>query len=363
MVSPYLYISQNINGTWESLSQAVKYNDLQNGLFSTTYTPVGSQIRFWFGKNWSSDVFTNTTCYVDNFKVEKTNSSSSQNSLIVIEENNYYPFGLKHKGYNELPQNASLRNPVAKKYKYQGQELEEDLGKNTYAYQWRDYDPAIGRFNKIDRFAEKYVEVSPYAFTKNNPILYREIAGDTIVDSDNIVRDYRTNITSQMTAIDEILADENFNYSAAGITRADVVKARAELSGVIDELDAMESSEQVYNVSFSSSMAKNAGAVSFNNSDNSVSIEVGQGSGLGIISQELLHGYQFQSGEISISYDNSAYGSLYDIGDETATYRREHLIVNGINGLATRQGINNAWTRSYGAQLSPPAYVGVPRQK
>lgn len=66
------------------------------------------------------------------------------------------------------------------KYKYQGQELEEELGKNTYAYQWRDYDPAIGRFNKIDRFSEKYLGVSTYAFSANSPILYREIAGDSI---------------------------------------------------------------------------------------------------------------------------------------------------------------------------------------
>ena len=27
------------------------------------------------------------------------------------------------------------------------------LSKTTYAYQWRDYDPVITRFNKIDRFA------------------------------------------------------------------------------------------------------------------------------------------------------------------------------------------------------------------
>jgi RHS repeat-associated protein len=63
---------------------------------------------------------------------------------------------------------------------FQGQELEEELGKNTLAYQWRDYDPAIGRFNKIDRFSEKYVDASPYNFTANNPIAFREVKGDSI---------------------------------------------------------------------------------------------------------------------------------------------------------------------------------------
>ena len=72
-------------------------------------------------------------------------------------------------------------NGTENKYQtFQGQELEEELGKNTLAYQWRDYDPAIARFNKIDRFAEKYYSSTPYHFADNNPIFFREIAGDSI---------------------------------------------------------------------------------------------------------------------------------------------------------------------------------------
>jgi len=63
---------------------------------------------------------------------------------------------------------------------YQGKEDEKELGKNTYAFGWRDYDPAIGRFNKIDRFAEKYYSVTPYHFSANNPIFFKEINGDSI---------------------------------------------------------------------------------------------------------------------------------------------------------------------------------------
>jgi hypothetical protein len=42
------------------------------------------------------------------------------------------------------------------------------------------YDPAIGRFNRIDRFADKYYPLSPYSFTANNPIKYVDINGDSI---------------------------------------------------------------------------------------------------------------------------------------------------------------------------------------
>jgi RHS repeat-associated protein len=123
-------------------------------------------------------------------------------NLVTLEETHYYPFGLKHGSYytsvtqkvvkkqvgdiNNLLEQADNELKIkpttntAYKYKYQGQELEEELGKNTYAYQWRDYDPAIARFNKIDRFAEKYQSMSPYHFSANNPVIFREIAGDSI---------------------------------------------------------------------------------------------------------------------------------------------------------------------------------------
>ncbi len=93
----------------------------------------------------------------------------------VVEENNYYPFGLQHKGYN------NVINGTENNYRtFQGQEEEKELGKNIYAFQWRDYDPAIGRFNKIDRFTEEYKNVSPYQFALNSPIRYTEIKGDSI---------------------------------------------------------------------------------------------------------------------------------------------------------------------------------------
>ena len=106
-------------------------------------------------------------------------------STEIVEESNYYPFGLKHKGYNGNV--SSLGNSVAQKKGFANEELEEELGKNTIAYQWRDYDPAIGRFGKVDRFAEKYYSITPYHFTANNPVFFREIAGDSI-DVGNLLK-------------------------------------------------------------------------------------------------------------------------------------------------------------------------------
>lgn len=54
------------------------------------------------------------------------------------------------------------------------------MGENTYAFGWRDYDPAIGRITKIDRFAEKNHKLTPYGYAGNNPVLINDIQGDSL---------------------------------------------------------------------------------------------------------------------------------------------------------------------------------------
>ena len=67
------------------------------------------------------------------------------------------------------------------KYKYQGQERQEELGLNVDSYKYRNYDYAIGRFFNMDRFSEKYTPISPYSHVANNPLKYVEIQGDSIM--------------------------------------------------------------------------------------------------------------------------------------------------------------------------------------
>jgi hypothetical protein len=54
------------------------------------------------------------------------------------------------------------------------------LGLDVYDYGNRNYDAAIGRFFNIDKFSEKYVDTSPYHYTKNNPIFFVDIKGDSL---------------------------------------------------------------------------------------------------------------------------------------------------------------------------------------
>ncbi len=81
----------------------------------------------------------------------------------IIEESNYYPFGLKHEGYNILTGNAAYQ------YKYNGKELQET---GMYDYGARMYMPDLGRWGVVDPLAEQYRRWSPYNYAVNNPIMF-----------------------------------------------------------------------------------------------------------------------------------------------------------------------------------------------
>ncbi|MDP2159407.1 MAG: RHS repeat-associated core domain-containing protein, partial [Flavobacterium sp.] len=116
--------------------------------------------------------------------------------LVILEENHYYPFGMKHANYNvgmrtyirnnmgqiELP----LVSEVSYKYKYNGKEWQDELSLNWYDYQARNYDPALGRWMNIDPLAEVSRRWSPYTYCYNNPIVFVDPDGMLATPSDDI---------------------------------------------------------------------------------------------------------------------------------------------------------------------------------
>ncbi|MCX2681773.1 hypothetical protein OOZ15_17600 [Galbibacter sp. EGI 63066] len=100
----------------------------------------------------------------------------------IIEESNYYPFGLKHRGYNYGT--SPLGNSAAQRWKYNGVELEESLGLDLYEMDYRSYSSDIGRFNSIDPAAEMARNWTTYRFGFNNPVLFNDPIGLWEIKSD-----------------------------------------------------------------------------------------------------------------------------------------------------------------------------------
>ena len=120
---------------------------------------------------------TNTYSYVFNYTDHLGNTrlsyakDTTTGSLKILEENNYYPFGLKHNSYN-----VDNFQPDYK-YKYNGKEYQDELGLNMTDMDFRQYDPAIGRFVVIDPLAEFQRKWTPYHFGYDNPVLYNDPTG------------------------------------------------------------------------------------------------------------------------------------------------------------------------------------------
>src|SRR5690606_7962369 len=96
--------------------------------------------------------------------------------LEILEENNYYPFGLEHKGYNNVV-NGTENNH----FNFNGKELDESLRLNWLDFGARNYMPDIGRTPTLDPSAENYFSVSPYGFFANNPISFTDTTGADIL--------------------------------------------------------------------------------------------------------------------------------------------------------------------------------------
>ena len=102
------------------------------------------------------------------------NKDGSVNSSEIIEESNYYPFGLKQKGYNNVIQGG---NGLAQNWKFGGKELNSELGLDWYDITARNYDPAIGRWMNLDPLAEIMRRHSPYNYAFDNPIYFMDPDG------------------------------------------------------------------------------------------------------------------------------------------------------------------------------------------
>ncbi|XLS28384.1 RHS repeat-associated core domain-containing protein [Flavobacteriaceae bacterium M23B6Z8] len=99
--------------------------------------------------------------------------NGSVDSSEIIKESHFYPFGMRHQGYN----NVIISTNVGQQFTFNGQQFDESLSLNVQEMTFRQYDPAIGRFNGIDRLAALVPSITPYRFAYNNPVFWSDPTG------------------------------------------------------------------------------------------------------------------------------------------------------------------------------------------
>ena len=177
-----------------STSQVLEETDYLAGGFQykfgqLEFFPHAEGFVKWDGSY--AQYYFNYTDHLGNVRV--TYYDDGRGTPVLWEESNYYPFGLKHKGYNEPEQyerywgNGTVTNQSvnSNKYKYNGKELQDELGLNMYDYGARNYDPAIGRWMNIDPKAEAAQDWTPYRYCFNSPI--------RMLDPDGMLEDWYQN--------------------------------------------------------------------------------------------------------------------------------------------------------------------------
>ena len=130
----------------------------------------------------------NYTDHLGNVRLSYARDPLVGNRVKILEENHYYAFGLKHKNYNverldfdQFPDTGVELVPIpavanaSYNYKYNGIELQEELGLNMYDMDMRDYDPAIARWVVQDPVI--HYEYSPYNAFDNNPVFWADPSG------------------------------------------------------------------------------------------------------------------------------------------------------------------------------------------
>ena len=320
----------------------------------------------------SSDVGTATSFYVSLLVVNGYGTT-------IVEEDHYYAFGLKHKGYTPV---TGVGNPLAQKYDYNGKEWQDELGLGWYDYQARNYDPALGRWFNIDPLAEKSRRFSPYVYCLNNPVYFIDPDGmeaeasnidvESDLDNDDIIitgenkNKAFAQLQNSSPNLDMSMDDEGRVRATAkeGTTLTDAdntLLAAANDKNITVNIDAtnqniMSDGSLLVGGAFGGSTVNSDGTVTANQIVNPNHMEIidnftQRGSGVGTL-HEVLEAYVGAKNfpGAGAAYSNTK-NAAYDFSHDTArTIDPRHIELKGTHSQALPNGKN------YDLQM----YIGIP---
>ena len=246
----------------------------------------------------------------------------------VVQRTAYYPSG--------LPMAISTAQS-AQPYKYNGKEYVEMYGLDEYAYGFRNYYSTTSRFSTIDPWAEKYYDISPYAYCANNFVNLFDFMGLKIDDASRSSWDtLKKEIECKRQDLQNSLSDITDEYE-----RKEIEQRIRSLSQTLQTMRRIELSSQLYSLNVSE---EEINGLNFYYSENEESCITINYFGLANFIHELTHAGQFELGELAFS-KNGKTTYAQDVYDEIQAYRAQYAYspesVRQINSTKIVEGIDD----------------------
>jgi len=197
-----VYIIDAVNSTYYN-STLVHY---QNGYYQLHFTAASTSTRIEiFEQDYTTNYFTTNRIFkVDDIRLYYSDAIPSCSSTIT---QNQIIFSDQFEDQRTICYNRHGSAGDNYRYGFQGQELDDEVGKghgNSINYKYRMHDPRIGRFFALDPLAPKYPHNSPYAFSENVVINAVELEG---LEKKVIIDNSAAGTTSGNTGIHTINGD------------------------------------------------------------------------------------------------------------------------------------------------------------
>ena len=130
-------------------------------------TPEGRAV--YANENWQNEFY-----HRDHLGNVRVSFGDSSGYLKQLSQMAFDPWGVVLNG-------VSQQNATQNRFEMQGKESEKTFGLNRINFGARTMNPTTGVFDRLDRFADKYHNLSPYSAFGGNPLMFTDMNGDSLV--------------------------------------------------------------------------------------------------------------------------------------------------------------------------------------